>query len=87
MSLLYLGYIDDIFMTYVKAQKLFIALIKALNKKHETINFDFQISPKEINFSTTVLSKDENSRIRKTLVANPQINKHTYTINHNIQDL
>ena len=42
-SLLYLRYIDDIFMIWKGTKVELITFIKELNDKHKTIKFDFQI--------------------------------------------
>ena len=41
MYLLYLRYVDDIFMTWKGTKAESMLFIKVLNKKHKTIKFDF----------------------------------------------
>ena len=67
MSLLYLRYIDDIFMIWKGTKVELITFIKELNEKHKTINLDFQFSPRKIAFLDTMLYKDENNKIQTTL--------------------
>ena len=43
MSLLYLRYIDNIFMIWKGTKAKLMAFIKKLNKKHKVSKFDFQI--------------------------------------------
>ena len=52
MSLLYLRYIDDIFMIWKDTKAELMTFIKELNEKHKTIKFDFQISPQKLHFLT-----------------------------------
>ena len=67
MSLLYLRYIDGIFMIRKGTKAELIAFIKELNEKHKTIKFDFQISPRKIAFLDAMLYKAENNNIQTTL--------------------
>ena len=71
MSLLYLRYIDDIFVIWKGTKVELMTFIKELNEKHKTIKFDFQISPKEIAFLDATLYKDKNSNIQTTLYRKP----------------
>ena len=48
-----------------------MTFIKELNKKHKTIKFDFQISPRKTAFLDAMLYKDENSNIQTTLYRKP----------------
>ena len=70
-SLLYLRYIDDIFMIWKGTKVELITFIKELNEKHKTIRFDFQISPRKIAFLDAMLYKDENNYIQTTLYRKP----------------
>ena len=67
MSLLYLRYIDDIFMIWRGTKVELMTLIKELNEKYKTMKFDFQISPRKIEFLYTMLYKDENNNMQTTL--------------------
>ena len=44
-----------------------MTFIKELNKKHKTIKFDFQVSPRKIAFLDAILDKDGNNGIQTTL--------------------
>ena len=70
-SLLYLRYIDDIFMIWKGTKVELITFIKELNEKQKTIKFDFQISPRKIAFLDAMLYKDENNNIQTTLYRKP----------------
>ena len=70
-SLLYLRYIDDIFMIWKSTKVELITFIKELNEKHKTIKFDFQISPRKIAFLDAMLYKDKNNNIQTTLYRKP----------------
>ena len=65
--LLYLSYIDDIFMIRKGAKVVLMTFIKELNEKHKNIKFDFPVSPRKIAFLDTMLYKDENNNIQTTL--------------------
>ena len=71
MSLLYLRYIDDIFMIWNDTKAELMTFIKELNEQHRTIKFDFQVSPRKIAFLAEMLYKDENNNIQKTLYRKP----------------
>ena len=71
MSLLYLRYIDDIFMIWKGTKVELIIFITELNEKHKTIKFDFQFSPRKIAFLDTMLYKDENNNIQTTSYRKP----------------
>ena len=70
-SLLYLRYIDDIFMIWKGTKVELITFIKELNEKHKTIKFDFQILPRKIAFLDAMLYNDENNNIQTTLYRKP----------------
>ena len=71
MSLLYLSYIDDIFMiwkgtkpelmSFITAGDEIVTFMKNLNEKHKTIKFDFEFSSRKIAFLDAMLYKDENN--------------------------
>ena len=67
MSLLYLRYTDGIFMIRKDTKTELMTFIKELNEKHNTIKFDFQISPRKIAFLDAMLYKVKNSNIQTTL--------------------
>ena len=70
-SLLYLRYIDDIFIMWKGTKAELMTFIKQLNEKHETIKFHFRISPRKIASFDAMLYKDENSNIQTTLYRKP----------------
>ena len=49
-SLLYLRYIDDIFLIWTGTKEELEKLMNHLNKIHPSIKFDYENSNKEINF-------------------------------------
>ena len=67
MSLLYLRYTDGIFMIRKDTKTELMTFIKELNENHNTIKFDFEISPRKIAFLDAMLSKVKNSNIQTTL--------------------
>ena len=71
ISLLYLRYIDDIFMVRKGTKVELITFIKELNEKHNTIKFDFQFSPRKIAFLDAMLYRNENNNIQTTLYRKP----------------
>ena len=71
MSLLYLRYIDDIFMIWKGTKVELMTFIKEMNEKHKTIKSDFQFSPRKIAFLDTMLCKDKNNNIHTTLYRKP----------------
>ena len=70
MSLIYLRYIDDIFMIWKGTEAELMTFIKDLNEKQKTIKFDFQVSPRKIAFIGAMLYKDKNN-IQTTLYRKP----------------
>ena len=66
-SLLYLRYIDDIFMIWKVTKAEFMTFINELNEKHKTIKLDFQILARKIAFLDAMLYKDKNNNIQTTL--------------------
>ena len=71
MSLLYLRYIDDIFMIWKGTKAELITFMKKLNEKYKTIKFDFQISPKKIAFLNAMLYKYGINNIQIALYRKP----------------
>ena len=71
---------------YIYVLYIYICIIH-INKKHKTIIFDFQVSPRKIAFLDAMLYKGENNNIQTTYIANLQINKHSYRLNQNTEDL
>ena len=71
MSLLYLRYIDDIFIILKGTKAELMTFIKDLIEKHKTIKFDFKVSPRKIAFLDAMLYADENNNIQTTLYCKP----------------
>ena len=71
MSLLYLRYIDDIFMIWKGTKAELMTFMKKLNEKYKTIKFDFQISPKKIAFLNAMLYKYGINNIQIALYRKP----------------
>ena len=71
MSLLYLRYIDDIFIILKGTKAELMTFIKDLIEKHKTIKFDFEVSPRKIAFLDAMLYADENNNIQTTLYCKP----------------
>ena len=67
LYLRYIRYIDDIFIIWKVTKAELMTFIKELNKKHKTIKFDFQISPRKIAYLDAMLYKDKNNNIQTTL--------------------
>ena len=57
-SLLFLKYIDDIFMICNGTTEELILSIYDLNKKHKTIKFDYKMSTEKIEFLNPMVYKD-----------------------------
>ena len=77
MSLLYLRYIDDIFMICKGKKAGLLTFIKKLSEKHKTIKFDFQIAPRKLHFLTQCYTKTKIKSSKQLYIANLQINKHS----------
>ena len=86
-SLLYLRYIDDMFMIWKGTKAELMTIMKELNEKHKTIKFDFQVSLRKIAFLDAMLQKTKIATSKQLYIANLQINKHSYTLYQNTQDL
>ena len=70
-SIIYLRYIDYIFMIWKDTKSELMTFIKELNEKHKTIKFEFQIPPRKIAFLDTMLYKDKDYYIQTTLFHKP----------------
>ena len=49
-SILYLGYIDDIFMIWTWAKQELLIFLEKLNSKHKTLEFEHNISHGNVSF-------------------------------------
>ena len=70
-SLLFLRYIDNIFMIWNGTTKELILFINGLSKKHKTIKFDYKISTKQIEFLDTIVYKDQQRKTQTTTFCKP----------------
>ena len=75
-ALLFLRYIDDIFMIWNGTTEELIFFIDDLNKKRN-IKFDYEISTKQIELLETIVYRDNNTKFRRQYSINQQTNKHT----------
>ena len=67
-TLLYLRFIDDIFMVWTKSEK---DLIEFLNTKHTSVKFDFKYSRQQREFLDTLVYVDNNNKLQTTLYKKP----------------
>ena len=58
-SILYLRYIDDIFMIWTGTKQELLIFLENLNSKHKTIKFEHNISHSRISFSDTLIYRQE----------------------------
>ena len=70
-ALLFLRYIDDIFMIWNGTTEELILFIDELNKKYKTIKFDYKVSTKQIEFLNTMLYRDQQHKIQTTIFHKP----------------
>ena len=61
--ILYLRYIDDIFMI----SKNYLYFFENFNSKHKPIKFEHDISYSKISFLDALIYKDKNNNLQKTL--------------------
>ena len=69
-TLLYLRFIDDIFMIWTKSEKDLIEFLNELNTKHISIKFEFKYSRQQIEFLDTLVYIDNNNKLQPTLYKN-----------------
>ena len=70
-SILYLQYMDDIFMIWRGTKQELLIFLETLNSKHKTIKFEHNISHSTISFLDTWIYKDKNNTLQKTLCQKP----------------
>ena len=72
MTLLYLRYIDDIFIIWKGTKVQLITFMNELNKKHETIKSKYEISSQKIPFLDTMVYRSSHQRcsIKKGVLRN-----------------
>ena len=66
-SILYLRYIDNIFMIWTGTKQELLMFLEKLNSKHKTVKFEHNISHSNISFLETLIYKDENKTLQTTL--------------------
>ena len=62
-SILYLRYIDDIFMVWTKSEKQLKDFMSELNQKHPSINFNYKSDCKQIEFLNTLVYIDQQNKL------------------------
>ena len=62
-TLLYLCFIDDIFMIWTKLEKDLPEFLNELNTKHFSIKFEFKYSRQQIEFLDTLLYIVNNNKL------------------------
>ena len=70
MTLLYLRYINDIFIIWNGTKEQLITFINELNKKHKTIKFEYKISSQKIQFLDIWYTKTEKIILRQPYTGN-----------------
>ena len=70
-SILYLQYIDDIFMIWTRTKQELLIFLEKLNNKHKTIKFEHNISNSNISVLDTLIYKDKNNTLQTTLYRKP----------------
>ena len=69
--LLWLGFIDDIFMIWTHGSDELQKFITYLNDIHPKVKFTHESSESEINFLDTTVKFDSNRKLYTTLFENP----------------
>ena len=70
-SLLYLRFIDDIFMLWKGTEEELKEFIKRINEAHPSIKFDVNYSYTEVNFLDTLVKITSNNELVTTLYRKP----------------
>ena len=65
--ILFLRYIDDIFMVWTKSEKQLKDFMSELNKKHSSLKFDFEFVCKRIEFLHTLVYINQQNKLQTTL--------------------
>ena len=66
-TLLYLRFIDDIFMIWTKSEKDLVEFLNELNTKHTSIKFEFKYSRQQIEVLNTLVYIHNNNKLQTTL--------------------
>ena len=70
-SILYLQYIDDLFMIWTGTKQELLIFLEKLNSKHKTIKFEHNISNSNISFFDTLMYKDKKNTLQTILYQKP----------------
>ena len=64
---IYLSYIDDIFMVWIKSESELRQFMNEINQKHQSIKFDFKFSKENIEYLDTLVYINSNNRLQTNL--------------------
>ena len=70
-SVIYLRYVDDIFIVWIKSDSELRHFMNERNQKHQSIKFDFKFSKESIEFLGTLVYVDSKNRLQITLYKKP----------------
>ena len=70
-SILYLRYIDDIFLILTGTKQELLIFLEKLNSKHKTIRFEHNVSNSNISFLDTLIYNDKSNTLQTTLYRKP----------------
>ena len=62
-SVIYLRYIDDIFMVWIKFDSELRRFINEINQKHQSIKSDIKLSKDSVEFQETLVYIDSKNRL------------------------
>ena len=62
-SVIYLRYIDDIFMVWIKFGSELRRFINEINQKHQSIKSDIKLSKDSVEFQDTLVYIDSKNRL------------------------
>ena len=65
-SILFLSYIDDIFMVWAKSEKELKDFMNELNQKHPSIKFDYKFDCKQTELLDTLVYIDQQNKPQTT---------------------
>ena len=70
-SVIYLRYIDNIFMVWIKCESELRHFMNEINQKHQSVKCDFKFSKESIEFLGTLVYMDSKKRLQTTLHKKP----------------